>query len=44
MRGVITSSLKSSKVKYDKKRFYSDPEYRNDILYMVALKDQLRYY
>lgn len=44
MKSVITSSLKSSKVKYDKQRFKTDPEYRNDICYMVALMDQQRYF
>lgn len=43
MKGVITSTLKSYKFKYDKKLFKSDPEYRNDILYTIALIDQSRY-
>lgn len=43
MKSVITTSLKSSKIKYDKHKFKTDPEYRNSICYMVALIDQQRY-
>lgn len=43
MKGVITSSLKTYKFKYDKKLFQSNPEYRNDILYTIALIDQSKY-
>ncbi len=44
MKSVITSSLKSSKIKYDKYKMKNDPEYKQSILYMVALMDQSKYF
>ena len=43
MKGVIKTSIKSYKFKYDKNLFKTDIQYRNDILYSFALMDQAKY-
>lgn len=43
MKNVITSSLKSSKIRYDRHKYKTDPEYKENILYMVLIKDQSNY-